>query len=360
MSVRVVRWLASAACVAAACLPDLVQEQGEHLLHEHSPTLEICGGNVEYLDAIVPFFSEHLGIRTPEQIRYSWITRADRDRLIGVKIPDQVEGISIGFHATSWSEPALVHEIFHSMVGPNSANSFFREGFATACAAVAAGWYLPYDDGWYQDPRELMFLASRDLDYASAGVFVMFLIARHGPEKFFRLYFGVHAPIGPAKLERMFGEIYGYGLHSEVEHFVRGDLACDDYGFDLLAARCTAPTSPWSGDVWSFAGVLACDSSGVVGGVSPTEVFPSFTVASVLVPTSGTYTFELYGDAEVTAEIAQCFGCSRGSVFDGLDATQPVVTLELAEGRYQVRVSGRSDAAPTFGVVLRPAPPTDP
>ncbi len=351
------RALALAGLVVAGCMPELVQIEGEHILYEHSAEFEVCGGTVAHLDGLVPWLSEHMGIATPDQIRYSWISRADLEKLLG-KVAREIvakhaDGVAIGDHAMSFSEPAHTHELVHSLWGEQWSAPFLIEGVATAHQILIDGWFVPYDAAWDWDVWEQLTASYPDVDYAAAGVFVLFLLARHGPEKFARFYRAVRRPYTRGEMGAEFREAYGVELADEIDHFGTGDLACEDFGYDLLAVRCFGPEIAWTEGFWSFSGILACDGADVVGGITPQGRAPSDRVVTVDVPQDGDYEVLLYGDSGISATLLPCFGCplDGGNVYPDLGLA---ANYTLRAGRYQVRVTSYSDEVLTFGVSLRP------
>ena len=345
------RWVVLAVGLLAGCLPELVQHEGEHVLFEHSASLRVCAGTVPYVDALIPFLAAQMNVPVPEQIRYSWLTDADRDVLHGA-LTQSAGGVAIGYHAASVSEPVFEHELVHSMMGMNPSIPFLQEGLAVAYDALVNGyWYFWQPD--LPDPRTIMLDEADVLNYGVAGSFVYFLLVRHGPQRFIELYTRLIAPVRLEQIERSFRKVYGVELADEVALYLAGEGLCDAGYFELLAASCPAPVHPWQGEVWTFADVLSCDAPGVVGGTPNGENYSEFRVTTLEIPRDGTYDILLTGDGEVDVFLLACFGCSWQPTQYWL---QPGTnTYALPAGRYRVDVRGQAEAQPRFSVSVREA-----
>lgn len=350
---RGTRELALAGTLVAACLPELEQIQGEHLLFEHSASLQVCEGTVDYLEQVIPFLSEQIGVATPEQIRYSWITLADRDRLFGPLDGRESGGIAVGYHATSFYEPVVEHELIHSIMGLNVTARFFQEGLAVAYEELVRGRGEHDAGNMWPDPRPTMTaITDSDVDYPIAGSFVYYLIARHGTGPFIDFYTTLDGPYTLARIRAAFRRVYGVELDDEVERYMSGVRSCDEEYFEILAARCVAPVSPWRGDVWTFADVLACDAPGVVGGSTNRLEVPEFRVTTLEIPRDGTYELTAVVDGDLSVYLAPCFGCPWDNKHGRVDNGS--YQWKTPAGRYHVHVEGDAHAASRFSVTVRP------
>ncbi|HEY8377420.1 MAG TPA: hypothetical protein VIK91_13080 [Nannocystis sp.] len=349
---RGTREIALVSTLLAGCLPELERYEGEHILYEHSASLEVCAGTVDYLDGLIPFLSEQLGVPTPERIRYSWLTQADREALTGSLLRENVGGHAVGYHAVSYYDPALVHEIVHTLMTPHETLSFFAEGLAYAYDDLVRRQRIDDMRRELVDPRPLMLLEARELDYAQAGSFVYFLIARHGVAPFLTLYARLDRPAQLGRIRALFREVYGVDLDEEVERYLSGVRSCDEEHFDVLAARCPAPVLPWRGEAWVFADVMACDAPGVVGGSTYWVELPEFRVTTLEIPQTGIYEISSAVDGDLVARITACFGCPWDSLDGRLDPWPR--KYKLSAGRYRVQVEGEADAGARFSVVVRP------
>lgn len=342
------RGFALLAVLLPACLPELEQVESEHVLFEHSASLQPCAGTVDYVDRMVPFLSEQLGVATPERIRYSWLTRADARRLFGPLEDETRRGVDIGYHAISFDEAVVMHEVVHAVMSRQATAPFFQEGTAFVYDALAYGATL-WDRG-RPDPRPLMTLKASELEYGDAGAFVYFLLARHGPEPFVEFYAGLNGPYTLARIRAAFGRAYGVELDGEVERYLSLERPCDEGYFELLAARCVAPVEPWRGDAWVFADVLACDAEGVIGGSTNGWDTDEYRVTTLEIAHTGGYRISANKAPGQRLWIMPCFGCPwQNSAFILPGEAQ----IKLEAGRYRVTVSGDATAGERFSVVVR-------
>jgi hypothetical protein len=340
------RCLLLLALVAVACVPDLEQIQGEHLLYEHSANLHLCAGTVEWMDQMVPFLEEQLQVTAPAA-RYSWI---GFDKRIDYRL--DVQGATIGGHVYGQT-PDLTHEMVHLVATAGSAR-FFEEGLAMAHDFLGGpdGGRYPSPEGL--DPRPTMTASvSREVDYRAAGLFVAFLLVRHGPERLRNLRRSILWPHSRDHIEDVFRNAYGRELDAEVDDFMRGEWECPPDHFDLQVVECGSPTVQWETPSWLFSGVLDCESGDVVGGYSAEYAWPSSRAVTLDIPVSGRYELRIAGSPEIKVRFGQCFGC-LWEIADQVLEPGEHRSLDLKAGRYYVRVSGMSDAMPDFSVTLMP------
>jgi hypothetical protein len=339
-----------AACLGG-CLPELDTVQGERLVYEHSTSAHPCAGTVAYLDRVVAFLEDQIGIVAPEQIRYSWLI--DRSAYPPPAfVPNLIDWV-IGSHAIS-NSPAQVHEVVHLVAGQHSA-PFFSEGLAVTYDLLQPNGIGPrYWDMIDFDPRRTMAAsASRDVEYIEAGFFVTYLLTRHGPEKFRAFYTRIPPPYTMSQIRAAFRSAYGAELDDDVETFMTEPPACEAGNFTVQLDDCSAPLHGWKGDKWSVTGTLDCESIDVVGGVGPSGGWSSFRQFTLDVPTAGEYVLETTGDENVWIRLGPCFGCvwdDRNIWFEQGESR----VVELVAGKHYLRISGDSDETPTISVVLRP------
>lgn len=329
-----------------ACLPELEQTQGEHLLYEHPGDMQACAGTAEWMDRMVPFLEGQLSVTAPAAVRYTWIGFDNR-----LDYPLDRRGATIGGHVYGQS-PDLTHEMVH-LVATAGAARFFEEGLAVAHDFLGGptGSRYPSPDGL--DPRPTMTAkASQEVDYRAAGLFVAFLLVRHGPERFRNFRRSILWPRSMPHIEARFREAYGLELDAEVETFMRGDWDCPSNHFNLQLVECGAPTVEWNA-AWRFEDVLDCDAPGVVGGYKADYAWPSFRTVTLELPVTGRFELGVFGDPGVTMRFGPCFGCVW-EIDDQVLEASGHRTLDLPAGRYYVRVMGKSDASPNFTVTLTP------
>lgn len=339
-----------------AVKPPATAWSGVYLDYGQSEGLQPCVGTHAYADGFVPFLAGELGM-DPTRASYSWLNSGEYD---ATDCPEASSGCAVRTHAIS-SYPFHLHEQVHAWAAVYDMNGlpFYTEGLAVAYDWFSEGadkrfLFVPRVDP-SQDLREQMLLPALDLDYPQAGVFVTFLLARHGAGKFIEVSRRARAGQDIATIEQDFVEVYGVPLVDEVERFrSAGELPCDDSMFVVRPYDCDMPEIPWAGDTWVHTGILSCDDDDVAGGLGPDQAWRSVRSVTLTVPQSGRYRVRRYGDGDDDVEvlIGDCFACPWQH--EDRRLTEGDATLELSAGTYFVRVVGSSDAAPLVGVVITP------
>jgi hypothetical protein len=348
--------VAAAGVVApAACLQEYEQVQGERVLYEYSEGLHPCAGTARYVDGLVPFLEQQLAVEAPELLRFSWIAKSDEWSPLGVAAGAQ---IAAGQHAWSGS-PVNIHELTHAVTGSMPAR-FFMEGVADAVDSIGddlAPRYPVSDEDLARpiwEPRATMTaMASGDVNYATAASFVTYLLVRHGPEHFAAFYRGLGGPATMPWLRDRFRQAYGLELDDEIDAFRAGIPACGADVHPLPLPECSGPGVGWDSEwLWEHKVSMACDDPGVVGGIDPDYVWPSFQAITLEVPVQGYYVLSL-DNLDVSARFGPCFGCpwEPKDVFLELEMSQRMMLLD--PGTYYLRVNSRSDESPEVTVRLQ-------
>lgn len=340
---------------AGACLPEFEQVHGARVLYENSGELEPCAGNADYADKLVPFLEAQLAVTAPQPLRYSWLT--DRD------VPNfftrsegslHLGGSVVGQHA--WGEdPVMVHEIAHLVAGSSSSAPFFNEGIAVAVDILSdIGGGPRYVDEITFDPRTTMTATkSIGVDYGAAGLFVTFLLVRHGPERVRDFHRALVWPFTLERIDAAFRRIFGVTLDAEVEIFMKGPPPCEESYFNLQLAECMGPSIPWEDErTWRLAETLACDTPGVVGGIGPSRAWPDFHTVTLTVTAPGVYGLMVETTGREWVRFGPCFGCPW-DFKDEVVFAEELRPIRLAAGKYYLRVNGSSDEVSEIDVTLR-------
>lgn len=341
------------------CLPELETVSGQRITYEYSATAQPCAGTVAYLDRVIIFLEKQLNISAPESLRYSWLID-DAAVAPSVFKPNAVDWV-VGGHAIS-SHPALTHELVHLVAG-GAAPPFFREGLATAYDMLQTnGVGERYRDHIDFDPRDTMNAASyRDVNYAEAGLFVSFLLTRHGPDKFRAFYTRILFPYTMASIRAAFRSVFGVDLDDEAEVFMSGPPDCEPHYFSLQLDDCSAPLQGWKDGKWSTAEPFDCSMPGVIGGMRPSGRGTRFRQFTLEVKTPGRYLLDVTGDPQESigsedawVRLGPCFGCVWDDPNELLRPGEGR-SLDLGVGKYYLRVSDDSEDASPVEVVLSPA-----
>ncbi len=321
------------------------------MLYEYSEVARPCAGNVDYLDRVVVFTEQQLNVTAPMRLRYSWLI--DDDTMLPALFEPETADWAVGAHAIS-NSPALVHEIVHLVSGRGTA-PFFREGLAVAYGVLPPnGIAQRYWSDITFDPRRTMASStSEEVEYGEAGLFVSFLLTRHGPAKFRSFTTRILRPYSMAHIRSAFRSAYSVDLDDEVEIFMAGPPPCGTDSFTIQVDDCSAPLLGWENGKLTVSDSLNCESDGVVGGIGPTFGYASFRQFTFEISVPGLYELETSGDDDVWIRWGPCFGCVWDDPNSWLRQGE-ARNLELAAGTYYVRLSGDSSRSPVSEVVLRP------
>lgn len=350
--------------LALACIPELEVIEGEHLRFEYAPTLTPCAGNARALDALVPVLQEQLVRPELPPLRYTWHDGDPRHYRISAveRVTDACGsgGCVLGSHAVA-VRPFYTHELIH-LIMQGESKPFFSEGIAVAMGPLSGfadteeeltgPRYLP---GIPPDPRITM-AANRadDVDYASAGAFVAFLLVRHGADKFSRFYDHLSVADTLGRIRQAFRGVYGVELDDEVELYMAG-APCPDRPFPMIPIECQGPLVPWAGDVWSHGVILSCDDESVAGGIDRHGNGLARRPLTLDVETSGEYVIELHADRGVSLRFGPCFGCPWDGADVVLDGGRTTIQEFLPAGRYYALMFADVQSAPRVGITVRSA-----
>lgn len=206
------------------------------------------------------------------------------------------------------------------------------------------------------DPRGYMTLDSAYVPYDNAGAFVTFLLLRHGPEKFVALTTQLESGANYAMIDKVFGQVYGVALDSEVEVFIDNSYCDDEFLFNVRPYDCVASEIQWRDAVWSWQTTTDCEDVHVVGGISPEMDFLSQRSATLNVPNSGQYELAIKAtrtEHAMKMTIGSCFGCPwypKDVVVMGDSTT----LIHLAAGKYFLRVTGYAEEVSEIEAMLTP------
>lgn len=238
---------------------------------------------------------------------------------------------------------------------------FFTEGIAEAMQLGSGpdvnNRYVYGDDDLLDpvwDPwATLTASRSDDVNYATAAVFVMFLLSRHGPERFHAFYRGLGGPPTVGWLRSQFRAAYGVELDDEIALFRAGIPTCGPDSHPVLLPECSQPRVEWKDErLWEHSVSMACDDPSVVGGIGPDHVWESFSGVTLEVPQGGYHVVSFDNREAATVKFGACFGCPwelRDLLLEGFMSQK---TLILEPGTYYVRINAQSDEAPEVTVKL--------
>lgn len=342
---------------AIGCGPDwdLVHWSGEYVDYRHSRSLFPCGGTHAYADGFVAFVAAELGVKVPGRQEYYWLdekdygeTSCDQDRR---GCADAGQGFA--------REPWYLHELVHAVAlgSGQQYQPFFAEGLAVALdpwngANLGPRYVVSTTPGKLPDPRPYMALSNEEIHYYTAGSFVLFLLARHGADRFMAMVRELGDTRDMTVIRAVFRAVYDAELDDEAERFMSG-APCTDQTFAVGLYVCTMPEVGWADGGWSFQGVMDCESEEVAGGVGQDGTWASLRSVTLEVPTTGMYRFEARGTGDVAFQMGPCFGCPWDLRDVGISVGD-AKTVPLAAGTYFMRIRADSEAAPDFQLALTP------
>lgn len=342
--------------VGSSCTPEdleLNSWQGEHVLYENIPSLQVCQGTHQWVDDYVPFVLDQLELEAPPLLDYRWLERSV------LHCPSEVNGCTTFDGVASSVEPFLLHELVHATLLTLDVpyQPFFGEGIAVALDpldSIGLGpIYVASPTNILPDPRPLMILQNQDLDYKVAGSFVSFLLVRHGPKKFIVFMRRLGTSRDMTVIEQTFRETYGLELDDEAESFMVG-APCPADTQGPMMYDCTAPEVPWLGNL-HFSGVLDCASDDVAGGFNAEGGWSSLRALTFRVPgpaeSSADHTFRVETDENTWVQIGRCFGCPWQQTNTYTHGSETKIA-SLAGGLHYMRIVGRSDTVSEYTVSL--------
>lgn len=329
---------------------------GEFVRYVSSTDQQPCAGTPILANDFVPFVANELGIRLPPKIEYHWLNAED---FVQSDCPDS-RGCAFATEVYG-TYSMMLHELVHSVSSASGMNDFpfFNEGLATAYDPLS-GIVVEFEFARdftknLEDPRVQMTVPREELNYRTAGNFVAFLLARHGPEKFVAISQSSEKGDNLDTVRSKFRAVYQIELDDEAElYMASGGLGCDEGHFNVRPQDCTMPEVGWSGESWTHEGVLDCEDEDVAG------AYKEYSVGSVTleVPEAGQYLVRAFGDARRHVRVGRCFGCpwqhNDVLIFPGTNS-EKVAALEA--GTYFVRTEVVTrDKAPLVGVAITRVP----
>lgn len=346
------RLLACALVGASACAEaEIVDAPGERIDIHYSDEYELCAGTVSYFDRGVVSVAEQLGLApdTFEHFTYTWIGGEEFSQASPFYFEEQ-DGWAWGSKSYG-KHPIFFHEIVHMVVHQDKYNAitFLTEGIATAFQGP--GPPSPRSaEPVRVDPRPILGAHYRRMDYAVAGAFVTYLIARFGSAPLMELNRQLRILSTGGKFRRRFERIYGLDLDIVVDDYLTDDT-CPPEMTPPLPPSCLGESIPWLDEErWVYARVISCSDEDVAGGIG--AGFDVATVSvTITVEETGWYDLVLSTDHQLHGALAQCGGCPwlepQRSVGVGYNR------VGLNAGVYALTLSGRASADVPFVVELR-------
>ena len=331
--------LALSVAVMAACTPDFPEVSwiGPHLQVAKTAEGPVCGGTNPYQDRYVERLADLLGVAIVEPILFAYID----DSEIEDYCFDELWGCYYDGKAYSIM-PTHTHELAHAVAdragwdGPRA----LTEGFAEAYGFNSEGGLvrLPIR-GVVED-----FDRSAD-SYYTAGLFVRFLVDRHGLGPFGELMRATDSDSDFDEVAAAFEAHLGEPIEAAFEAFEATYPTCSAWSNQAAIVECGLDPSPWVGESLEITVALDCADEATIGpnGSDPGE---AWAPRSFEIPEGGLgiykATVTATGDAPSGVRITHCGGCEVDvDIIVGAGVSR---TVALPAGRYYVDFVAAADA----------------
>lgn len=148
-------------------------------------------------------------------------------------------------------------------------------------------------------------------------------------------------------IKETFAEVYEIDLADEVASYMVG-APCPDTSWSPMLYDCASPEVAWSAGV-HVNDTMDCVGDDVIGGYTSEGGFPSVRSFTFSAPEPGSYYVRLASDGDVAMQIGSCFSCPwERDVGIFRSGKNPIV--DLAAGRYYVRIAGDSAEATEYAI----------
>jgi hypothetical protein len=312
--------------------------RGAHVELWASEGLEVCGGNVEHMDAFVDRFREVVGPRPEaEPMRRYHVLDADdwEDWIDSGRCRPGAGGCTAQRRTVYARLVPSTHELVHAEISA-SRHHLFEEGIAAVYGeGRPTAWPGFYDitDAIDLGAGMLPFEA-----YERAAHFSRFLIDRHGIDGFLSVRDATARGDGWTALDRAFHAALGASLDDEIEAYERFTPWCVRAGYQVALVECGLPASPWRNER-SFEETvdLTCTNDDVLG---PYED-EAFVLRSFEITARDEYAIEVDAEGlhDARVWIVKCGSRCRG--FPGDDPAYPYeppqIAFEVSAGEPQAR-----------------------
>lgn len=342
--------LALALAALCACTPDFPEPfwTGPYLAYSTTTRAEICEGSWRVQDKYVQILTRYLDVSVPTPLHFAYI---DRSEVGHYCFQDDLDGCEYDGKAYS-TRPVLFHELAHAVAqgsGHEGARAF-QEGFAEVFGdgLSSSTTRLPADE-------VLRSFTQEGPHYYTAGLFIRFLIERHGLEPLLSFLRRTHLDDAFARVSSVFEVEFGEPLDAAL-------LAFDDYPScsmwenRIALVECGLAAVPWAEDRWEASSAVECDSEDVLGPLLEDDGTLVWTPRGLEIAEAGDYVVEVRGDFARAAGVrfTRC-----GSCWDSLDflvKAGKTRAVALTPGRYYATFIRSLDEVGTLDVSLVRAP----
>lgn len=328
----------------AGCEPDIPEPiwEGTHLQYSTTTSGPVCRGSFYRQEQHAVELARLLGFELPEPIRFTRVTPAE--------IPDHCNGLSVLGCAHFDSPYAFsiksfhYHEIAHSVatLGGIEGAKPFAEGFAEVFSdgGEAATDRVPIDE-------VIRGFAFEEAHADTAGLFVRFLLERHGLDPLVDFMRSTDYDTGFAQFSPIFEDVFGEPLATAMDEFAAYP-SCSKMVNRVALLDCDLPLAPWEGRTVTLLADVACDQDDVLG---PTQDGRMFTTRGFEIAEAGKYLFFTPSPEGWSGfRVVKC-----GSCLDPVDfQLEPgaMALRDLTPGRYYVMFGRSVDAPEQLGMTI--------
>ncbi|MCY1058696.1 hypothetical protein [Nannocystis sp. SCPEA4] len=359
--------------------PEVFDYEGEHVVVDADPGLELCGGAMQHLDDFVARAAPRFAVEAPaggDRIRYTWVL-TEFELQQHCSLSDDLSGCAKGGSETYSLLAPHVHELVHNVsfrIKDGYPPAFFVEGAAVAHHGYKGRVFREYADSNI-DIVSLMTLSFKQLAatpgaYAAAGQYNGYLIGHHGIENYLHLYEALPAGASLATIDQVFQDILQVSVADSVDHYTNGDHDWRYGHIDALLSECNAPELEWDGELLDMEGEVECTRTDAIGPYDG-RVTVQYTLE---VQADALYELRLAGDDQESTIIPDEFAnfgqpstavsiypCRMGSV--GFLETQVGGTPRrggLSPGRHTLRLHAPLHEPGPVAFTLKRLPPDPP
>lgn len=327
-----VRRLASIGIVLAVplgCNEDLppVRWTGQSLVYHADADADACAGAFVLQDTYVRRLSEMLEVEIDRPVSFSLLSD---EELEGVCENETILGCE--FDGDAYSARAVhFHELAHAVArrGDIHGSVAFREGFAEALS----NGFEPKKLRVPVEPilREFGYL---DEDYYTAGLFVRFLMDRHGLPNVSEFLKGTSKEQSFDAVSGVFADVFGEPLAAAINAF-DAYPSCTAWSNRLALVECGLEVTPWVGNSWEAEVAVDCSDEDVLGPLVDGKSLVWATRAlSIDAPGQFIARTMTTSEGDATVRLTRC-----GSCWDAFDVTilpDQEKPLDLPQGRYYI------------------------
>ncbi|MEZ4383519.1 MAG: hypothetical protein R3A79_19470 [Nannocystaceae bacterium] len=311
----------------AGCGPDYppVIWSGEHIEYATERDRDICEGSFVLQDEFVGLLSEFVGVTLSEPALFVYV---EQEKLGDFCPREWAAGCSYEYAAIS-TKALNRHELAHVVTRSAGWN-----GPASFVEGVAEMFNDGVDLDEVREPIDAVLddFQITDTHYFTMGLFVRFLVERHGLEKLAAFMRDTDYHAARETYEATFAQHFGESLSDATAAF--DDYpTCPEWSNRIALYECNLPLTPWSNGAIDVNVDLQCEDSDVFG---PLEDDPmrigSFVAFEVEV--EETYSVEVNSEIAGFAgvRITRCGSCWDEVDF-GVVAGEPE-SATLPPGRY--------------------------